>query len=100
MSDIQIESSDDELPEEVAFDASKSAALKSVKDVLEAAKRSVSGSPGFRQHTSEWGGFHFCFSLCFQRKEPTEGEAKKETAAVSRTEGTLLRMSTNYSIIS
>lgn len=39
MSDIQIESSDDELPEEVAFDASKSAALKSVKDVLEAAKR-------------------------------------------------------------
>uniref|UniRef100_A0A9J8A919 Nucleolar protein 7 n=1 Tax=Cyprinus carpio carpio TaxID=630221 RepID=A0A9J8A919_CYPCA len=39
MSEIQIESSDDELPEEVAFDASKSAALKSVKDVLEAAKR-------------------------------------------------------------
>ncbi|KAF4117350.1 nucleolar protein 7 [Onychostoma macrolepis] len=35
----QIESSDDELPEEVAFHASKSAALKSVKDALEAAKR-------------------------------------------------------------
>lgn len=37
----QFESSDDELPEEVAFDASKSAALKSVKDALESAKRSV-----------------------------------------------------------
>ncbi|XP_077086577.1 U3 small nucleolar RNA-associated protein NOL7 [Siphateles boraxobius] len=35
----QFESSDDELPEEVAFDASKSAALKSVKDALESAKR-------------------------------------------------------------
>ncbi|KAG1969754.1 nucleolar protein [Pimephales promelas] len=34
----QFESSDDELPEEVAFDASKSAALKSVKDALESAK--------------------------------------------------------------
>lgn len=37
----QFESSDDELPEEVTFDASKSAALKSVKDALESAKRSV-----------------------------------------------------------
>ncbi|CAM4591420.1 unnamed protein product [Leuciscus chuanchicus] len=35
----QFESSDDELPEEVTFDASKSAALKSVKDALESAKR-------------------------------------------------------------
>ncbi|XP_026106469.1 nucleolar protein 7 [Carassius auratus] len=35
----QFESSDDELPEEVAFDASKSVALKSVKDALDAAKR-------------------------------------------------------------
>ncbi|XP_016126000.1 nucleolar protein 7-like [Sinocyclocheilus grahami] len=39
LTETQIESSDDELPEEVAFDASKSAALKSVKDALEAAKR-------------------------------------------------------------
>nr|XP_687281.4 nucleolar protein 7 [Danio rerio] len=42
MSDLtqtQFESSDDELPEEVAFDASKQAALKSVKDALESAKR-------------------------------------------------------------
>lgn len=38
LTEAQIESSDDELPEEVAFDASKSAALKSVKDALEAAK--------------------------------------------------------------
>lgn len=41
MSDLtqtQFESSDDE-PEEVAFDASKRAALKSVKDALESAKR-------------------------------------------------------------
>uniref|UniRef100_A0A8C2DTP9 Nucleolar protein 7 n=1 Tax=Cyprinus carpio TaxID=7962 RepID=A0A8C2DTP9_CYPCA len=36
---LQFESSDDELPEEVAFDASKSVALKSVKDALDAAKR-------------------------------------------------------------
>ncbi|XP_051989893.1 nucleolar protein 7-like [Xyrauchen texanus] len=35
----QYESSDDELPEEVAFDDSKTAALKSVKDALESAKR-------------------------------------------------------------
>ncbi|XP_051555880.1 nucleolar protein 7 [Myxocyprinus asiaticus] len=35
----QYESSDDELPEEVAFDESKTAALKSVKDALESAKR-------------------------------------------------------------
>ncbi|XP_051554068.1 nucleolar protein 7-like [Myxocyprinus asiaticus] len=33
------ESSDDELPEEVAFDESKTAALKSVKDALESARR-------------------------------------------------------------
>jgi len=48
----QFESSDDELPEEVAFDTSKSAALKSVKDALESAKRSVmlSVSTSFR-HT-------------------------------------------------
>uniref|UniRef100_A0A673KYH8 Nucleolar protein 7 n=1 Tax=Sinocyclocheilus rhinocerous TaxID=307959 RepID=A0A673KYH8_9TELE len=39
LTETQIESSDDELPEEVAFDASKSAALKSVKDAMEAAKR-------------------------------------------------------------
>ncbi|KAK2900879.1 hypothetical protein QQF64_015064 [Cirrhinus molitorella] len=39
LTDTQIESSDDELPEEVAFDASKSAALKNVKDALEAVKR-------------------------------------------------------------
>ncbi|TRY97647.1 hypothetical protein DNTS_035470 [Danionella cerebrum] len=32
-------SSDDDLPEEVSFDASKRAALKSVKDALESAKR-------------------------------------------------------------
>ncbi|XP_016309971.1 nucleolar protein 7-like [Sinocyclocheilus anshuiensis] len=39
LTQTQFESSDDELPEEVAFDASKSAALKSVKDALDAAKR-------------------------------------------------------------
>lgn len=35
----QFESSEDELPEEVAFDESKSAALKSVKDAQESEKR-------------------------------------------------------------
>ncbi|XP_056598945.1 nucleolar protein 7 [Triplophysa dalaica] len=35
----QFESSEDELPEEVAFDESKSAALKSLKDALESDKR-------------------------------------------------------------
>ncbi|XP_043078155.1 nucleolar protein 7, partial [Puntigrus tetrazona] len=39
LTEAQIESSDDELPEEVTFDASKSAALRIVKDALEAAKR-------------------------------------------------------------
>ncbi|RXN05793.1 nucleolar 7 [Labeo rohita] len=39
MHETHIESSDDELPEEIGFDASKSAALKSVKDALEAVKR-------------------------------------------------------------
>lgn len=42
LTQAEFESSDDELPEEVGFDASKSAALKSVKDALESAKRSVS----------------------------------------------------------
>lgn len=36
---IQFDSSEDELPEEVAFDESKSAALKSVKDAKESDKR-------------------------------------------------------------
>lgn len=86
---LQFESSDDELPEEVAFDASKSVALKSVKDALDAAKRSVSESTGFRHRAHEpMRGKHLCSSLCFQRKEPAEGEAKKETTAVSRTKGT------------
>lgn len=53
LTETQIESSDDELPEEVAFDASRSAALKSVKDALEAAKRSVSESSGFRHRAHE-----------------------------------------------
>ncbi|XP_048018666.1 nucleolar protein 7 isoform X1 [Megalobrama amblycephala] len=39
LTQAEFESSDDELPEEVGFDASKSAALKSVKDALESAKR-------------------------------------------------------------
>ncbi|KAI2667655.1 Nucleolar protein 7 [Labeo rohita] len=39
LTETHIESSDDELPEEIGFDASKSAALKSVKDALEAVKR-------------------------------------------------------------
>lgn len=39
----QFESSEDELPEEVAFDESKSAALKSLKDALESDKRYVTG---------------------------------------------------------
>uniref|UniRef100_A0A672N2A0 Nucleolar protein 7-like n=1 Tax=Sinocyclocheilus grahami TaxID=75366 RepID=A0A672N2A0_SINGR len=39
LTQAQFESSDDELPEELAFDESKSAALKSVKDALDAAKR-------------------------------------------------------------
>ncbi|XP_073705782.1 U3 small nucleolar RNA-associated protein NOL7 [Garra rufa] len=39
LTEPHIESSDDELPEEVAFDASKSAALKTIKDALESVKR-------------------------------------------------------------
>ncbi|XP_051984000.1 nucleolar protein 7-like [Xyrauchen texanus] len=39
LTQTQYESSDDELPEEVAFDESKTAALKSVKDALESARR-------------------------------------------------------------
>ncbi|XP_051771725.1 nucleolar protein 7 [Ctenopharyngodon idella] len=39
LTQAEFESSDDELPEEVAFGASKSAALKSVKYALESAKR-------------------------------------------------------------
>ncbi|XP_067309684.1 U3 small nucleolar RNA-associated protein NOL7 [Pseudorasbora parva] len=39
LTQAQFESSDDELPEEVRFDSSKSAALKSIKDALESAKR-------------------------------------------------------------
>lgn len=88
LTETHIESSDDELPEEIGFDASKSAALKSVKDALEAVKRSVSESTDFRHRAHELMRCkHFCFSLCFQRKKPTEGEAKKETTAVSRTKG-------------
>lgn len=40
LTQAEFESSDDELPEEVGFDTSKSAALKSVRDALESAKRS------------------------------------------------------------
>ncbi|ROL44581.1 Nucleolar protein 7 [Anabarilius grahami] len=39
LTQAEFESSDDELPEEVGFDASKSAALKSVREALESAKR-------------------------------------------------------------
>ncbi|XP_067218351.1 U3 small nucleolar RNA-associated protein NOL7 [Chanodichthys erythropterus] len=39
LTQAEFESSDDELPEEVGFDESKSAALKSVKEALESAKR-------------------------------------------------------------
>ncbi|KAA0719317.1 hypothetical protein E1301_Tti006593 [Triplophysa tibetana] len=39
LTQTQFESSEDELPEEVAFDESKSAALKRVKDALESDKR-------------------------------------------------------------
>nr|XP_055057906.1 nucleolar protein 7 isoform X1 [Misgurnus anguillicaudatus] len=39
LAETQFDSSDDELPEEIAFDQSKSVALKSVKDALESAKR-------------------------------------------------------------
>ncbi|XP_065132588.1 U3 small nucleolar RNA-associated protein NOL7 [Paramisgurnus dabryanus] len=39
LTETQFDSSEDELPEEIAFDQSKSVALKSVKDALESAKR-------------------------------------------------------------
>lgn len=75
LTEAQFESSDDELPEEVAFDASKSAALKSVKDALEAAKTWVHCLQ--TQHMSVCGVNILVFHFVFREKKLLKEKRKK-----------------------
>ncbi len=79
LTEAQIESSDDELPEEVAFDASKSAALKSVKDALEAAK--TWESTAFRHRALErMRGKHLFFTLFSEKRNYWRRSEKRDNS--------------------